>query len=44
MNTLWMWFLYRVNGWTVRQVRQAYVREKVRWFRRELRRQVARRN
>ena len=44
MNTLWIWILYRVNGWTVRQVREAHLRQKVRWFKRELRRQIAHRN
>ena len=26
MNSLWIWFLYRVNDWTVRQIREAILR------------------
>jgi hypothetical protein len=44
MNSLWMWFLYRLNGWTLRQIREEVVRQKVRWFKRELNRQFGARN
>lgn len=44
MNSLWMWFLYRLNGWTLRQIREEVVRQKVRWFKREMRRQIGWRN
>ena len=44
MNSLWMWFLHRLNGWTARRIRQALIEQKVRWFKRELERQIARRN
>ncbi len=33
MNSLWMWFLYRLDGWTVRRICQTLVDQKVRWFR-----------
>ncbi len=44
MHSLWMWFLYRLNAWTVRRIRQALIEQKVRWFKRELRRQIGWRN
>ena len=44
MHSLWMWFLYRLNSWTLRQIREEVVRQKVRWFKRELNRQFAHRN
>ncbi len=44
MNSLWMWFLYRLNAWTVRRIRQALIEQKVRWFKSELTRQFSRRN
>ena len=44
MNSLWLWFLYRLNGWTLRQIRAEVVSQKVRWFKRELNRQFSHRN
>ena len=44
MHSLWMWLLYRLNGWTLRQIRAEVVRQKVRWFKRELDRQFSQRN
>lgn len=44
MNWVWIWFLFKLDEWTCRRLRAAYYREKVRWFKRELRRQEARRN
>ena len=44
MNSLWMWFLYRLNARTLRQIRKEVMRQKVRWFKRELTRHFGRRN
>ena len=44
MNEVWIWFLHRVNAWTLRQMREAVRRQKVRWFREELARQIGWRN
>jgi len=44
MDALWLWFLYRLNFWTVEKIREAMVRRKVRWFRQELARQIGHRN
>ena len=41
MNSIWLWFLYRLNGWTARRIRHELAERKVRWFKRELRRQIA---
>lgn len=44
MEALWLWFLYRVNFWTVEQIREARIRRKVRWLQHELARQIGWRN
>jgi hypothetical protein len=44
MNWYWIWLLFKLDEWTCRRLRAAYVREKLRWFKRELERQHARRN
>jgi hypothetical protein len=39
MNKLWLRMLLHMNRWTCRRMRAAVRREKVRWFKRQLKRQ-----
>lgn len=44
MNSLWIWFLFKLDEWTCRRLRAAYLRKKLRWFKRDLERQHVGRN
>lgn len=44
LNRLWLGLLHGLNGWSARRIRQALIREKLRWLRRELERQNTWRN
>jgi hypothetical protein len=39
LGRLWLGLLHAVNGWSARRIRQALIREKLRWVRRELERE-----